>query len=242
MHVMEDHAAVAHGDAMIVPQFGDADLSEWLSAALSPPRSPEKIVHQQAWLCLLDHGTHKLELEDKSDSVTGDEGIIGKQHLDYEKVDYIVVPSLLDLLPMQGSWGGQNKRSCRKRRTSWRAQISYLFGLHKPFASLATKFGSRKKNNKHWTPLEAKKLVKGLSEYGVGKWVAVKRAYFKRSFRKAVHLKDKWRDLLRACGIHVGSKRKVQAQKATLQIVKGLKDEIINLHRKHDAQRKRQSR
>ncbi|CAL4933834.1 unnamed protein product [Urochloa decumbens] len=147
-----------------------------------------------------------------------------------------------DLLPMQCSWGGQGKRSCRKRSMSWRAQISHIFSLHIPFASLATKSGSRKTNNKHWTPLEAKKLVKGLSEYGVGKWVAVKRTYFKRSFRKAVHLKDKWRDLLRACGIQVGSKSKVQAQKGTLRIVKGLQDEIINLHKKHDSRKKRESR
>ncbi|XP_039851051.1 single myb histone 2-like isoform X1 [Panicum virgatum] len=129
-----------------------------------------------------------------------------------------------DLLPMQA--GGHGQRKCRKKRTSWTA------GLLKPLQSRGKKVPTREKN-KHWTPLEVNKLVKGVSEYGVGKWTMVKKSYFKRSFRNPPQLKDKWRDLLRVCGIQVGSKQKVQAHKTTLRIVQGLKDEVISLHRKH---------
>ncbi|KAG2548797.1 uncharacterized protein LOC120648609 isoform X1 [Panicum virgatum] len=150
-----------------------------------------------------------------------------------------------DLLPMQA--GGHGQRKCRKRRTSWRA------GFLKPLESEAKMFRTRRNNkhwtppevnklvkgvsrtrkNKGWTPPEVNKLVKGISEYGVGQWTMVKKCYFRRSFRKPPQLKDKWSDLLRACGIQVGSKQMVQAHKTTLRIVQGLKDEIISLHKKH---------
>ncbi|RLN40200.1 hypothetical protein C2845_PM01G41570 [Panicum miliaceum] len=81
-------------------------------------------------------------------------------------------------------------------------------GFLKPLESGGKKFRTRK-NSKHWTPPEVNKLVKGVSEYGVGNWTMVKKSYFKRSFRKPSQLKDKWRDLVRACGIQVGFKQKV---------------------------------
>ncbi|OEL31995.1 hypothetical protein BAE44_0006986, partial [Dichanthelium oligosanthes] len=42
-------------------------------------------------------------------------------------------------------------------------------------------------------------LVNGVSEYGVGKWKYVKTKYFLTSIRTPVHLKDKWKNLVKAC-------------------------------------------
>ncbi|KAF7097231.1 hypothetical protein CFC21_099077 [Triticum aestivum] len=71
----------------------------------------------------------------------------------------------------------------------------------------------RRKNNEHWTHEEVKKLVKGVKTYGAGKWTMVKSHYFSSSVRDPTHLKDKWRNLLRACGVMCASKRKEKAQK-----------------------------
>ncbi|KAG2548785.1 hypothetical protein PVAP13_9KG215600 [Panicum virgatum] len=38
----------------------------------------------------------------------------------------------------------------------------------------------------------------GVSKFGVGRWTELKKKYFKTSIRTSVHLKDKWRNLLRA--------------------------------------------
>ena len=48
---------------------------------------------------------------------------------------------------------------------------------------------SRTRKNKGWTPPEVNKLVKGISEYGVGQWTMAKKCYFRRSFRKPPQLK-----------------------------------------------------
>ena len=48
---------------------------------------------------------------------------------------------------------------------------------------------SRTRKNKGCTPPEVNKLVKGISEYGVGQWTMVKKCYFRRSFRKPPQLK-----------------------------------------------------
>ncbi|EEC79332.1 hypothetical protein OsI_20187 [Oryza sativa Indica Group] len=66
-----------------------------------------------------------------------------------------------------------------------------------------------RKNNEHWTLKEITELVKGVSKNGVGSWTKLKRDFFSTSIRTAVHLKDKWRNLLKACGIKFTSKRKV---------------------------------
>uniref|UniRef100_A0A0A9B5Y4 Uncharacterized protein n=1 Tax=Arundo donax TaxID=35708 RepID=A0A0A9B5Y4_ARUDO len=55
-----------------------------------------------------------------------------------------------------------------------------------------------RKNNSHWTAKEVKSLVQGVSKLGVGPWSKLKKKYFKTSIRTAVHLKDKWRNLLKA--------------------------------------------
>ncbi|KAF7110280.1 hypothetical protein CFC21_110416 [Triticum aestivum] len=71
----------------------------------------------------------------------------------------------------------------------------------------------RRKNNEHWTHEEVKKLVKGVKAYGVGRWTMVKSRYFSASVPDPAHLKDKWRNLLRACGVPCASQRKEKAQK-----------------------------
>ncbi|KAG0549376.1 hypothetical protein BDA96_01G250200, partial [Sorghum bicolor] len=201
-------------------------------------------------------------LEDTSNSAFADHESEAEQvHLYHERGDYIVVPSSLDLIPVQYGWGGhQGRRKCRKRRkscwanaesnskvqygwgghhgrrkyrkksTSCWGEISNLFDLLKPSACRGKTFGGRKKI-KRWTSLEVENLVIGVSKLGVRNWTKVKRDYFKTSFRTQVNLKDKWRDLLRACGIDVASKKKVQPQRATRKIVQGLLEEkIISIH------------
>ncbi|KAI4971130.1 hypothetical protein ZWY2020_002044 [Hordeum vulgare] len=73
-----------------------------------------------------------------------------------------------------------------------------------------------RKNNEHWTHEEVEKLVKGVKTYGVGRWTMVKSHYFSSSVREPTHLKDKWRNLLRACGVTCTFKRKEKAQKTML--------------------------
>ena len=48
---------------------------------------------------------------------------------------------------------------------------------------------STRKNNEHWMQYEVQQLVNGVSEYGVGKWKAMKEKYFLTSIRTPVHLK-----------------------------------------------------
>ncbi|KAG2548787.1 uncharacterized protein LOC120648608 [Panicum virgatum] len=55
-----------------------------------------------------------------------------------------------------------------------------------------------RKNNSRWTAKEVELLVQGVSKFGVGRWTELKKKYFKTSIRTSVHLKDKWRNLLRA--------------------------------------------
>uniref|UniRef100_A0ACD5TL64 Uncharacterized protein n=1 Tax=Avena sativa TaxID=4498 RepID=A0ACD5TL64_AVESA len=83
----------------------------------------------------------------------------------------------------------------------------------------------RRKNKAHWTNEEVIKLVEGVETYGIGRWKKVKDHYFsKTSFRDAhsekekpdrigENLKDKWRNLLRACGVPCNSKKKKKRQK-----------------------------
>ncbi|KAJ4916036.1 TRF-like 3 [Raphanus sativus] len=57
----------------------------------------------------------------------------------------------------------------------------------------------RRKHHRAWSLSEVKKLVEGVSQYGVGKWSVIKKLTFSsHSYRTPVDLKDKWRNLLRA--------------------------------------------
>ncbi|OVA10103.1 SANT/Myb domain [Macleaya cordata] len=70
---------------------------------------------------------------------------------------------------------------------------------------------SRRKHHRLWTLSEVMKLVDGVSQYGVGRWTDIKRLLFASSaYRTSVDLKDKWRNLLRASGAELKSKREVE--------------------------------
>ncbi|KAL3839674.1 hypothetical protein ACJIZ3_024265 [Penstemon smallii] len=60
----------------------------------------------------------------------------------------------------------------------------------------------RRKHHRLWTIAEVRKLVDGVSQYGVGRWSRIKKLFFSSSaHRTSVDLKDKWRNLLKASGI-----------------------------------------
>ncbi|KAL9235492.1 hypothetical protein vseg_010247 [Gypsophila vaccaria] len=61
------------------------------------------------------------------------------------------------------------------------------------------KGGMRRKHHRAWTLSEVLKLVDGVSRFGPGRWSEIKRLSFSSySYRTAVDLKDKWRNLLKA--------------------------------------------
>ncbi|KAK9734456.1 hypothetical protein RND81_04G141200 [Saponaria officinalis] len=61
------------------------------------------------------------------------------------------------------------------------------------------KGGMRRKHHRAWTLTEVVKLVDGVSRFGPGRWSEIKRLSFSSySYRTAVDLKDKWRNLLKA--------------------------------------------
>lgn len=138
--------------------------------------------------------------------------------------------NLLDFIPKYGSRCG---RRCGRKR--------------KPFSLKPLRFGTTtirrhhlRKNNEHWTFKEITELVKGVSKHGVGSWTKLKRDFFSTSIRTAVHLKDKWRNLLKACGIKFTSKRKVKVQKTMiLSLDMELVEEIKHLASKHPYPRRK---
>ncbi|KAL9228516.1 hypothetical protein vseg_004090 [Gypsophila vaccaria] len=61
------------------------------------------------------------------------------------------------------------------------------------------KGGVRRKHHRAWTLTEVTKLVDGVSKFGPGRWSEIKRLSFSSyTYRTAVDLKDKWRNLLKA--------------------------------------------
>uniref|UniRef100_A0A1D1XQE9 Telomere repeat-binding protein 6 n=1 Tax=Anthurium amnicola TaxID=1678845 RepID=A0A1D1XQE9_9ARAE len=65
---------------------------------------------------------------------------------------------------------------------------------------LRPKYSTRRKHHRAWTLCEVVKLVEGVSKYGAGRWSEIKRLAFPSyTYRTSVDLKDKWRNLLRAC-------------------------------------------
>ncbi|CAJ2656726.1 uncharacterized protein LOC123913371 isoform X2 [Trifolium pratense] len=58
----------------------------------------------------------------------------------------------------------------------------------------------RRKNQRMWTTSEVTKLMDGISEYGVGRWTDIQRFLFSAAgYRTPTDIRDKWRNLLRAC-------------------------------------------
>ncbi|PKU77631.1 Telomere repeat-binding protein 4 [Dendrobium catenatum] len=77
-----------------------------------------------------------------------------------------------------------------------------------------TRVHKRRKHHRQWTHSEVAKLVDGVSQYGVGRWTEIKRLFFSTSsYRTAVDLKDKWRNLLRASLADPANKNLVEPQK-----------------------------
>ncbi|KAL6507910.1 hypothetical protein OROGR_024105 [Orobanche gracilis] len=66
----------------------------------------------------------------------------------------------------------------------------------------------RRKHHRLWTIVEVKKLIDGVSEYGVGRWSRIKKLLFSASVhRTSVDLKDKWRNLLKASRLQLGNQQ-----------------------------------
>ncbi|CAA0830453.1 ABC transporter G family member 24 [Striga hermonthica] len=66
----------------------------------------------------------------------------------------------------------------------------------------------RRKHHRLWTVSEVKKLIDGVSEYGVGRWSRIKKLLFSASaHRTSVDLKDKWRNLLKASHMQLGNQQ-----------------------------------
>ncbi|KAL8516652.1 hypothetical protein ACS0TY_015056 [Phlomoides rotata] len=60
----------------------------------------------------------------------------------------------------------------------------------------------KRKHHRLWTIAEVNSLIDGVSEHGVGRWSRIKKLFFSSSaHRTSVDLKDKWRNLLKACGM-----------------------------------------
>ncbi|XP_010476898.1 PREDICTED: uncharacterized protein LOC104756078 isoform X1 [Camelina sativa] len=71
-----------------------------------------------------------------------------------------------------------------------------------------TQSGIRRKHHRAWTVTEVEKLVEGVTKYGVGKWSEIKKVSFSSFvYRTPVDLKDKWRNLRRACFTQTPSNR-----------------------------------
>nr|TKV93634.1 hypothetical protein SEVIR_9G238900v2 [Setaria viridis] len=140
---------LAHDDAMMDRQFGDTDLAKWIakllkSGASNPSPSPETNIHHQmededveVKLLLrgpqdeshlpavfgvpLDHAYDIHQWDDKFYSVAWDDAREAEPiHLNHDIKDYIVMPSLLDLVPTQGSLGVKGQTKCRTRSTYWK--------------------------------------------------------------------------------------------------------------------------
>nr|AKV71968.1 telomere repeat-binding factor like-protein [Rehmannia glutinosa] len=69
-------------------------------------------------------------------------------------------------------------------------------------AEITEEVSVRRKHHIVWTIAEVRKLIDGVSQYGVGRWSRIKKLFFSTSaHRTSVDLKDKWRNLLKASGI-----------------------------------------
>ncbi|KAG0549369.1 hypothetical protein BDA96_01G249800 [Sorghum bicolor] len=116
------------------------------------------------------------------------------------------------------------RRGTRKRRTSpWNPMF---------FESRVSREYTSRKNNSRWTAKEVEILVQGVSKFGVGRWVMLKRQFFKTSIRTSVNLKDKWRNLLKA---YQGNSQKT----TQLYLEPSLVEQIRKVAEKHPYPNKR---
>ncbi|RLN39366.1 hypothetical protein C2845_PM01G41560 [Panicum miliaceum] len=177
------------------------------------------------------------------DSLDRDGAAVQKTFTDHEVEDY-VEPSMLGCF--LAPWRCSRRGTRMRRRSPWRVEVRQLFGSQYPCTSGGGNWkGRSRKNNDHWAEDEMIELVDGVSRKGIGRWSKVKGDYFSTSIRTAVHLKDKWRNLVRACKAKSTSKKKffhplqVNVQKATEVIVKRFRHRILALGAMHLGERKK---
>ncbi|KAG2548794.1 hypothetical protein PVAP13_9KG215400 [Panicum virgatum] len=167
--------------------------------------------------CQMENQFHFLNVEDGESA--DQETIID----DFDIKDYID-PSMLGCFFPNGSLG-HGRRGPPRKSTSVRVVESIN---HMDLQESSTSGGrkdSTRKNNEHWTQYEVQQLVNGVSEYGVGKWKAMKEKYFLTSIRTPVHLKDKWKNLVKAC--------KKENGRMLLPLDQALLERIMEIDRSH---------
>ncbi|CAN6305029.1 unnamed protein product [Urochloa humidicola] len=124
------------------------------------------------------------------------------------------------------------------RGKSWGVEVRHLFGPQYPCTSGDGEFRSRK-NNDRWTEDDMVKLVYSVSKNGIRNWSKMKGDCFSTSIRTAVHLKDKWRNLVKACKVKNTTKKKVNVQKATELIVRRFRHRILAIEARHLGNKKK---
>ncbi|KAK1561966.1 hypothetical protein Q3G72_003999 [Acer saccharum] len=82
----------------------------------------------------------------------------------------------------------------------------------------------RRKHQRMWTLSEVMKLVDGISQFGIGKWTAIKRLLFPSStHRTPIDLRDKWRNLIRSSFAQKQNEREVEQK----HIARALPKDVI---------------
>ncbi|KAG2548798.1 hypothetical protein PVAP13_9KG208600 [Panicum virgatum] len=178
----------------------------------------------------MENQFHSLNVMIDGEATTDDETIID----DFDIKDYID-PSMLGFISCR--FGARKKRTSQEKHIC-QGKVGELFGSQYPCTSGGGK-GRSRKNNDHWTEGEMIDLVNGVSRKGIGRWSKIKGGYFSTSIRTAVHLKDKWRNQVRACKAKSSSKKKVNVQKATEVIVQRFRHRILALEARHLGEKKK---
>ncbi|CAL4916960.1 unnamed protein product [Urochloa decumbens] len=168
---------------------------------------------------ILDHCSHQMENQFLSLNVK-DGGEAEDEETNIYIEDYID-PSVLGCFFPNGSFGHGRRGPRRTSRSARVIESINILGSQEPSTNGGRKHIYCRKNNDHWTQDEVKLLVNGVSEFGVGKWKAVKIQYFTPSIRTPVHLKDKWKNLVKAC--------KKESGRMLLPLEQSLIERIIEL-------------
>ncbi|KAL9674956.1 hypothetical protein QQ045_003155 [Rhodiola kirilowii] len=91
-----------------------------------------------------------------------------------------------------------------------------------------TRDKSGRKHNRYWSEYEIAKLIEGVAEYGVGRWTEIKKGLFPPTTRRtSVDLKDKWRNLLKACSSQLQSKaegKRISHQQVPQSVLRQVKE------------------
>ncbi|CAN6283399.1 unnamed protein product [Urochloa humidicola] len=148
---------------------------------------------------IFDHCSHQMENQFLQLNVKDGEATDEETNIDDLDIRDYLDQSMLGCFFPNGSLGHGRRGPRRTSRSARVIESINILGLsQEPSTSVGRKHSGRK-NNDHWTQDEVKRLVDGVSEYGVGKWKNVKIRYFTPSIRTPVHLKDKWKNLVKAC-------------------------------------------